>query len=56
MSAPTHPTPTPTPEWGAQPPTPNPKKKRPIMRVVGLVIGGLLGGWCSLTCCSSSAC
>lgn len=42
MSAPTHPTPTPTPEWGAQPPTPNPKKKRPIMRVVGLVIGGLL--------------
>jgi hypothetical protein len=42
MSAPTHHTPTPTPEWGAQPPTPNPKPKRPIMRVVGLVIGGLL--------------
>ena len=42
MSALTHLTPTPTPEWGAQPPTPNPKKKRPIMSVVGLVIGGLL--------------
>ena len=42
MSAPTHLTPTPTPEWGAPPPTPNPKKKRPIMSVVGLVIGGLL--------------
>jgi hypothetical protein len=40
MSAPTLPTPTPTAEWGAQPPTP--KKNRPIMRVVGLVIGGLL--------------
>jgi hypothetical protein len=42
MSAPANTTPTSTPEWGAQPPTPNPKKKRPIMRVVGLVIGGLL--------------
>ena len=42
MSAPTHLIPTPTPEWGAQPPTPNPNKKRPNKIVVGLVIGGLL--------------
>jgi len=42
MSAPTVPTPTPPPEWGARPPTPNPKKKGPILHVVEMVIGGLL--------------
>jgi hypothetical protein len=44
MSAPTHATPTPTPEWGVQPPTPNPKKKRRGRKllIAGAIVGGLL--------------
>jgi hypothetical protein len=44
MSAPTHHTPTPTPEWGAQPPTPNPKPKRRGRKLlIALsIVGGLL--------------
>jgi hypothetical protein len=44
MSAPTHPTPTPTSEWGAQLPTPNPKPKRRGRKLlIALsIVGGLL--------------
>jgi hypothetical protein len=53
MSAPANPTPTPTPEWGAQPsspewgakpPTPNPKPKRRGRKLlIALsIVGGLL--------------
>ena len=44
MSAPTNPTPSPTAEWGAQPPTPNPKPKRRGRKllIAGAIVGGLL--------------
>jgi hypothetical protein len=44
MSDPTHPTPTPTAEWGVQPPTPNPKPKRRGRKLlIALsIVGGLL--------------
>jgi hypothetical protein len=42
MSAPTYPTPTPTPEWGAQPPTPNPKRRGRKLLIALSIVGGLL--------------
>ena len=44
MSAPTHPTPTPTPEWDAQPPTPNrkPKRRGRTLLIALSIVGGLL--------------
>jgi hypothetical protein len=44
MSAPTNPTPTPTAEWGAQPPAPNPKPKRRGRKllIAAAIVGGLL--------------